>query len=85
MMTKANMIETLKLREAKQWTAYQNQREWCKVFFRDKEESEWSGIPQDALNIYMKEWSATFDILQLLKIEPYTWSERQQLIIESKI
>lgn len=84
-MTKAKMIETLKLREAVHWTAYQNQREWCKQFYKDKPESEWTGIPNDALSIYMKEWCVTYDTLKLLEIEPYTWSERNVLIEQGKI
>lgn len=84
-MTKAKMIETLKLQEAKQWTLLEGQKAWCKVFYQDIPMSEWTGVVKDALTIYEKEWCATYDTLRLLEIEPYTWSERNVLIEQGKL
>jgi hypothetical protein len=85
-MTKAQMIGALKMQEAKQWTKVENQKEFCRsIHGEDSTEKDWSETSKGLLEIYTTEWHYTFEMCKLLKVEPFTWVERQTLINESKL
>jgi hypothetical protein len=85
-MTKAKMIETLKLREAEQWTKVENQKAYLQAIHGEEStEKDWSEWGIRMLSNYTTDWHHTFEICKLLNVEPYSWSERQDLLTQEKI
>jgi hypothetical protein len=85
-MTKAQIIEALKLREAKKWQALQDHETYCRlVNGDDSKEEDWMEFQISMKQRYTKEWFEINETLKELGIEAFTWSERQELINDNKL
>ncbi len=85
-MTKSQIIETLRLKEANAWERYQSNRQTCQIIVgREVPENEWPIEYVNIVNMYSKEWYAVHEILKELDIMPYSWSEREELKLNFKI
>jgi hypothetical protein len=84
-LTKAKIIETLRLEEATKWERYQSNRETTQILVgREVPEKDWPDEYVKIVQMYSREWYAVHEILKLLEITPYSWSERYELKANNK-
>ena len=79
-MTKTQMIEALRLKEGKAWERLKDHEYYCKA--RHGEESEhkdWTDTQKAIYDRYIIIWVAINETLKDLKIEAYTYTEREAL------
>ena len=85
-MTKAQMIETLRMKEARAWQKIQEHETYCRLVNGDDSKMEdWKDFQISMKHRFDKEWFEISETLKDLGLVAYTWSERQELITENKL
>jgi len=85
-ITKQNIIESLKLREAKNWEIYlEIQTELSSIYGIDYEKADLSIDEVRRLQRYTSKWMCINEILKELEIDAYSYSERDDLKKQGKL
>lgn len=78
-MTKTQMIEKLKMREATAWVKLQEHKDYCISRNRVDNKQFWSPNQIEMYDRYLHEWVESHACLKELEITPYTYFERKTL------
>ena len=84
--TKAEMINTLKFKEAVAWEQLKDHESYCqfqngplKIYYAD-----WSQVQKEIYDRFALTWVTTKNLLEALGIESYKYAERKELTEQLK-
>lgn len=77
-MTKTQMIETLRLKEAKAWLNLNEHEDYCMgIHGEESKYNDWTDTQKSIFNRLVNKWVTTSDLLKALSIEAYSYEERE--------
>ena len=85
-ITKQQMVESLKLKEAKNWEIYlEIQKELISIYGHDFEKADLSIDERNQLQRYTSKWMCINEILKEFEIDAYKYAERDELKEQGKL
>lgn len=79
--TKKEMVEYLRIQEAKKWLSMVSHETWCKMHYgNDTPKSEWEDFNRNIDMRYTMEWMTIREMMSEFGIESIGYSERELLI-----